>query len=557
MRRIRYDLSNKLTTYGTELIYRKIFDPKTTYDAVFFDDLTTIKKLHLYYSNTQYIESDSEEISISEYKYLQIDYYFNSMPEMEIRKIVLEDSHGEILKLDGQYVATLETDSDNTDEITCVTCRFVIDKNNTTPRTIDEEKVRWTPVIMTDFGLRYIYESLANMRNEKVNFIFTGAGEPNNRFDNCHIDHLLDDVKVSGIRYFNRYCQISGRKPFPYSTTKLNEVGLGFYFHPRLYCKNYLATKDRNWQRKLFPIDRHSNDFPDTLEFDHPVLALRVRNDEYACVWYSGNKGEEDTFPNLSFSAKFYINLIYDMWYSDELIDISDSKPSIPEKTIYYAETMGIEDTGLTPPPEYKSITTAYGNGTESLNYGNVSDSIASGFTGVLYKPIKVTTNGAYVTLYTRYITKNHITGGFWFNQTVTYSSKNFFLPNSRKYQLTCEHPTLGTITDFQEGTDFVCTATITENDGVITYQEELKIPAGSRLRVLAEDFPNTYDTVGVFTTSYRQRNITFTEAVDYTQSPGSISGDWWTTWYRFATVEGGRLYRAYATIYLAYQESQ
>lgn len=328
MRKLRIDLSNKLTNYGVELLYRKLFDIGTAYDQVFYSDIATPRKLRLYYSASGYIESDREEVSVAPgYAYLQIKYYFDSVFTQEITRLVLEDEAGKILDIENQYFT--QSVSENTDsQITCIICRFVIDRNTNKPVSTASgpDPKRWIPVVLTDEGLKYVYESLVNLRNEKVNFIYTGNGVPNNDPSNCHIVHILDDVRVSNVRYINRYCLLFGKKPFPYNTTVLNEIGLGFYIKERLYLRNYLAVMDRSWDNKLYPIDRSASDNPDTLEYDHPVLSLRVDDSDYMCVWYSGKEGDanETNFPNLSFTATFYVSLIYSIFYDEEKIAWAD-----------------------------------------------------------------------------------------------------------------------------------------------------------------------------------------------------------------------------------------
>ena len=321
MRKLRIDLSNKLTNYGVELLYRKIFDADTEYDHVFFTDLETARKLHLYYDGG-YIESDREEVSIApDYLYLQIKYYYDSVFTQKVTRLVLEDDIGKILDLENQYISQDDSENSNS-QVTCIVCRFVLNRNtNKAVSTADGyDSKRWVPVVLTDEGVKFIYESLANLRNEKVNFIYTGNGTPNNSPENCHIVHLLDDIQLGGVRYFDRYCLLIGRKPFPYNLTVLNEVGIGFYLKHHPYIKNYLATMDRDWEDKMYPIDWKSSDNPNALEYDHPVLSLRIDDSDYLCVWYSGKEGDEDetNFPNLSFTATFYVSITYTMYYDEE-----------------------------------------------------------------------------------------------------------------------------------------------------------------------------------------------------------------------------------------------
>lgn len=329
MRHLRIDLSNRLTDYGIRLFYRKLFDSAAEYDEVFFSDPDTLRKLRLYYSGG-YIESVSESIAIPEYRYLHLEYRFSDLPAETVTSIVIEDGSGRILEIDGQHISAQLLDG--TDGITCISCRFVIDRNSRLPAVLDGEKVRWNPVVLTDEGLKFVYESLANLRNEKIGFFFTGNGDPSNDPANCHISHLLDDIKVSAIDYDGRYCVLSGRKPFPYNSTSLNELGLGFWVSRKAYLRNYIATMDRNWEGSTFPIDRKEEEDPNTLEFDHPVLSLRAKDSDYLCVWYSGSRSAygETVFPNFSFSAKFYVNLLYDIWYDEDSVEWLDSETVTP-----------------------------------------------------------------------------------------------------------------------------------------------------------------------------------------------------------------------------------
>lgn len=320
MRKLRIDLSNKLTDYGVELLYRKLFDKNTEYNKAFFTSVEDIRKLRLYYSNTEYVEPVREEVTVVGYKYLQFSYYYEDLSEHKITRLVLEDENGKILDIPNQYISVNDAETSQSN-VTCVMCRFVVSRNASRPHVNDSR--RWVPVIVTNEGIKYIYESWANIRNEKVNFIYTGNGEPNNNPQSCHIMHLLDDIKVRNVTYYGRYCLLEGRKPFPYNTTTLHEMGLGFYLRDRWYIKNYVATMDRNYSGDMFPIDRSSRDNPNTLEYDHPVLALRLHDDDYMCVWYSGKKPTEEdetNFPNIAFSAKFFVNIIYDIWYDEDSI---------------------------------------------------------------------------------------------------------------------------------------------------------------------------------------------------------------------------------------------
>ena len=343
MRKLRIDLSNKLTDYGVELLYRKLFDKNTEYNKAFFTSLEDIRKLRLYYSNTEYIESIREEVSVVGYKYLQFNYYYENLTEHKITRLVLEDEKGKILDIPNQYISVNDAETSQSN-VTCIICRFVVSRNGASPHVNDSR--RWVPVIVTNEGVKYIYEAWADMRNEKVNFIYTGNGEPNNNPQSCHIMHLLDDVKVRSVMYYGRYCLLEGRKPFPYNTTTLQEMGLGFYLKDRWYLRNYIATMDRNHAGDMFPVDRSSMDNPNTLEYDHPVLSLRLHDDDYMCVWYSGKKPTEEdetNFPNIAFSAKFFVNIIYDIWYDEDSIKWEDTKP-IQDKGLGLTENLEVLD---------------------------------------------------------------------------------------------------------------------------------------------------------------------------------------------------------------------
>lgn len=328
MRILKIDLSNKLTDYGVELFYKKLFDKDTEFDGVFFSDLETLRKLRLYH-RTGFVESDREEISIApDYTYLQLRYYYDNLPPLKFGAIAIEDEeYRRILDIDSQYI-TIDDTGEST--VSCIECKFVIDRNSNRPNSVNVDTVKWIPVVLTDYGNRYVYESLANMRNEKVDFVFTGDGEPNNSPANFHISHLLDDTAIQNIIYYDRFCLLSGRKKFPYSIVDLNEAGLGFYLKKHPLIRNHVATMDINWQGRMFPIDRKASQNPSTLEYDRPVLCQRLTDEDYACVWYSGNTGfrEEFQFPNLSFSVKFYVNILYQI--------LTDEEPMVwtEEKTV-------------------------------------------------------------------------------------------------------------------------------------------------------------------------------------------------------------------------------
>lgn len=403
MRKLRIDLSNKLTDYGVELLYRKLFDKNTEYNKAFFTSLEDIRKLRLYHSEG-YVEPYKEECAVVDYEYIQFNYYYENLNDYTITKLVLEDEIDKILNIENQYISVNDPESYDSN-VTCVMCRFVVSRNDNRPNSMNSDR-RWIPVTVTDEGVKYIYEAWANLRNEKVNFFYTGNGEPNNTFENCHIMHLLDDVKVRDVQYWGRYCLLEGRKPFPYNTTTLSELGLGFYLKPHLYIRNYLATMDRNYAGDLFPIDRSYTENPNTLEYDHPVLALRLHEDDYICVWYSGKKATEEdetNFPNIAFSAKFYVNVIYGIWYDEDSIQWKDKPIQQPERRFTFSENIEFSETytlELPPPPDpdmtpSETATVTIEEGVAVPKYSALSLDSATG----LYRPITVNNSSTITSL--------------------------------------------------------------------------------------------------------------------------------------------------------------
>lgn len=542
MRHLRIDLSNKLTNYGVQLLYRKLFDLHTEYNRAFFSDISTPRKLQIFYSAEDYLESISEEVTIPNNKYLQIDYYYAEFPETVITRLLLmdEDEGKPILDIDDQYLPIHPDEPDS--KVVCISCRFVIDRSNTKPKEI--KSIRWTPVVLTDFGVRFIYESFANQRNEKINFIYSGNGEPNNSKANCHIVHLLDDINISSIHYFDRFCQLSGRKPFPYNTTSLSELGLGFYHNPRMYCRNYLATMDRNWENKLFPIDRSSQVNADTLEYDHPVLSLRLHDDDYSCVWYSGRYGEEGEldFPNLSFSATFYVNIIYDMLYDEDRLtweEASNLKGT--------ADALTFEESSYINKTDHFSV----------LVWGTTNSGISAfGYANIIrvYNDFSFDTSTNrlidFQTDSSMYVVQNSLSKSAYnnsqdkiFTYTTNLASKNFLNFNTK--QITVSLPqSSGSDIIYTEGEDYSLTYSQTEENNVITVTVTVEIPTTSRI---VSDLNNSLYYLRI-EMLVKQYSIAFTEGVDYTITPGTTTGT-----INITCIEGGRLYYSYGNVKFVY----
>lgn len=569
MRKLRIDLSNKLTDYGVELLYRKLFDKNTEYNKAFFTSLEDIRKLRLYHSEG-YVEPYKEECTVVDYEYIQFNYYYENLNDYTITKLVLEDEIDKILNIENQYISV--NDPENYDSnVTCVMCRFVVSRNDNRPNSMNSNR-RWIPVTVTDEGVKYIYEAWANLRNEKVNFFYTGNGEPNNTFENCHIMHLLDDVKVRDVQYWGRYCLLEGRKPFPYNTTTLSELGLGFYLKPHLYIRNYLATMDRNYAGDLFPIDRSYMENPNTLEYDHPVLALRLHEDDYICVWYSGKKATEEdetNFPNIAFSAKFYVNVIYGIWYDEDSIQWKD-KP-IQDKGLGLIENLGLLDSqtieviepdmfptatviaeinGSSPVPIYTACTWV-----QNYNYYAPVRVITPSSTSFLQDLFTLTADydtdlGSFLvtdyghsemkissasTVYpdARYIQTLAEASLLYFEEygiSVSFVNNRMDLPpiifedKNLTYALDFDTFGIPTITgelngfetyEYFLGTDYNISYTLTENGNQLIYTGHLDVIPGSTLATnLSRAFEHTFDYPEFHLT---QKSLTFEKDIDFT----------------------------------------
>lgn len=539
MRILKIDLSNKLTDYGVELLYRKLFDKHVEFDQVFYTDIETLRKLRLYHTSG-FVESDREELSIVNYEYLEIRYYYDNLPPLRISHLVLEDSgYRRIMDIESQYLTISDTGSST---VSCIICKFVIDRNNNKPNSFKEEMFKWIPVTITDYGNRFIYESLANIRNEKVDFIFSGDGEPDNSPANFHIDHLLDDTKVQNVLYYDRYCLLSGRKLFPYNTVELNELGLGFYLRQRRYLRNYVATMDKDWKGRTFPIDRSARSDPNTLEYDHPVLSLRLTDEDYACVWYSGNKNfaEDSIFPNLSFSAKFYINLLYQIITDEEPLEWRESTNLHP-----ISDRMGTSASQTINKTDHLKRNLYGGAGIAFFDYCNIIRGYNDlSFDTSVYEILSIQTDPA-ETIISKTISPTAYANSEdkIFSYSVMINTNNFFRFDERTtvvYLPRVSSPD----TIYVAGEDYEETYSQTEENNIITITWTVTIPTTSRI---ATDIAGSVYYLYLKLT-IPQNMIQFTEGADYTITPGTASGK-----INVINIEGGRLYRSYGRVNMIY----
>ena len=195
------------------------------------------------------------------------------------------------------------------------------------------------PIIITDYGIQYIYESLANYRNEKINYFYSGNGQIDVSGATPYVTSILDDIKVSQLTYIERFCYVLGKKLFSYNTTTLTELGLGFYLNPKRYILHTLAAMDK----KDFYDDSKKCDSIWSLVYDEPIAKYRINSNDYRCV-FLGNYLEHpsELFNNRCFKITFEINLIYSILYDSEQLAWAEDGEAyeLTEETITLSDSI-------------------------------------------------------------------------------------------------------------------------------------------------------------------------------------------------------------------------
>ena len=211
---ITFNVSYYLTSEGVVRIFKKLFDPNTTYNKAFFSDATTPLKLRVYVddSSTNFISS-AERYYVRNNKLLFVYEFTEDLSAYNITSAKIFD--GDKLLMD-------YTNADVLNRAIAMDPHVI---------GMDYTMNQITPCVPID-SLKLMVRSLGNLEDFKINRMFLGTGQPDLSGRSHELTNLLSSHYFTNVWYVDVdnairvEVRLNDRK---FVDNDITEVGLGFY----------------------------------------------------------------------------------------------------------------------------------------------------------------------------------------------------------------------------------------------------------------------------------------------------------------------------------------